>query len=235
LKRVSDRPAIRVKTMQQNSRPPKLLSGFTPDQIKLVLRSADRRTFQANDVIVMGGDPATSLFQLTEGTAKYFRVTKTGDEVLLWWLSTGDTFGIGALLAGPLRYIGTAQAIDNCELLVWSQERIRSLAATYELLAENALSIILYYLAAYADRLVGLTTETAEQRLARTLLQLSHRAGRVRSTGVELAITNEDLSGLANVSAFTASRHLQKWEREGVIKKSRGKVQILSPESLPID
>src|SRR5262249_23516256 len=149
--------------------------------------------------------------------------------------SAGDTFGIGALLAAPVTYVGTAQAVDDCELLVWSQERIRTLAATYALLAENALRIVLYYLAAYADRVVGLTTETAEQRMAHTLLQLSNRAGQVRSDGVELAMTNEDLSGLANISAFTASRQLKKWERQGVIQKRRGKINIVSPEGLVID
>jgi CRP/FNR family transcriptional regulator, nitrogen oxide reductase regulator len=57
----------------------------------------------------------------------------------------------------------------------------------------------------------------------------------VRPTGVELSIMNEDLAGLANVSAFTASRLLKEWERQGIVQKSRGKVCILSPESLLID
>src|SRR5262249_20273524 len=191
--------------------------------------------FAPNHTIVSGGSPATSLFQLTSGAAKFFRVTKNGEEVLLWWLSAGDTFGLAALLAPPLHYIGTAEAISDCELLVWGRDKIRPLACDYEVLAENALSIILYYLAAFADRLVGLTTETAEQRLARTLLQLSHRTGHVRSSGIELAIKNEDLSGLANVSLFTASRHLKNWERQGILEKTRGKINIVSPEGLLID
>jgi CRP/FNR family transcriptional regulator, nitrogen oxide reductase regulator len=222
-------------TMQEIARPPTFLSGLTADQSKLILQSAERRRVPANNVIVTGGTPATSLFNLTEGTAKFFRVTKNGDEVLLWWLSSGDTFGIGALLAGPVRYIGTAETVDDCELLVWNQEIIRPLADTYSRLAENALKIALFYLAAYADRLVGLMTDTAEQRLARTLLQLSNRVGQVQPSGVDLAIRNEDLSGLANVSAFTASRQLKKWERQGVIKKNRGKIHIFSPENLLID
>jgi CRP-like cAMP-binding protein len=49
---------------------------------------------------------------------------------------------------------------------------------------------------------------------------------------VDVAITNEDLGGLANVSMFTASRQMQKWERGGVIEKGRGKIRILSPENL---
>jgi DNA-binding transcriptional regulator YhcF (GntR family) len=46
---------------------------------------------------------------------------------------------------------------------------------------------------------------------------------------------NEDLASMANVSAFTASRQLKQWERQGIVKKQRGKVSVLSPESLLID
>ena len=221
--------------MRQSAPTPSLFSGLTADQTKSIIESAELRKFPAGTIIVNGGSPAINLFLITQGTAKYFRVTKRGDEVLLWWLSRDDTFGIGALLAERARYIGTAQSVDDCEMLVWSQDEIRRLAAKYQLLAENALNIVLQYLAAYADRIVGLSTETAEERIARTLLQLSHRVGRVRPTGVEVAIRNEDLSRLADVSPFTASRQLKKWAREGVIQKSRRNIQILSPESLLLD
>src|SRR5262249_730380 len=147
-----------------------------------------------------------------------------------------DTFGIGTLLVSPAPpYIGSAAAIDDCELLVWPRKTIRRLAANIEVLAENALHIVLNYLTEHADRLVGLISETAEQRLAQTLLQLGNRAGHVRPGGVELAITNEYLGGMANVSPFTASRYLKKWERQGIVQKRRGTITVFSPESLLID
>ncbi len=217
------------------STPPKFLSGLTPAQKKLVLQSAEVRKIQADRVIVNTGDPATNLFLLKHGRAKYYRITKKGEEVVLWWLTAGDTFGIGTLLAMPINYIGTAQALDECELLVWSRNRIRLLAEKHRILAQNALHIILYCLAAYTERLIGLATETAEERLAYTLLQLARRAGHMRHDGAEIAILNEQLARLANVSAFTASRQLKEWERQGVIQKSRGKVVILAPESLLIE
>ena len=203
--------------------------------MKVVLQAAEPRTFKADGVIFNAGDFATRLYLLTRGRAKYHRVTKTGEDVLLWWLATGDAFGIGALLTATTRYIATAQAVDDCEMLVWDRDTIRSLAAEYEVLAENALHIVLYALTAYTDRLIGLTTQTAEQRLAHTLLHLGRRNGHVRDGVVELAIMNEDLAGLANVSAFTASRQLKEWERRGIVQKRRGKVVILAPESLVVD
>jgi CRP-like cAMP-binding protein len=49
---------------------------------------------------------------------------------------------------------------------------------------------------------------------------------------VELDITNEQLSSLADVGVFTASRLLSEWERRGAIVKQRGKIRIHEPEKL---
>jgi CRP/FNR family transcriptional regulator, nitrogen oxide reductase regulator len=214
---------------------PSFLSGLTASARKLIVQSAAVRKFRSNSVIVNAGDQAVSLFLLKKGKVKYYRVTKKGDEVLLWWVSPGEIFGIPALAASPLRYIGTAQAVDDCELLVWSRKKIRHLAATHDQLSQNALAILFHYLSEYADRLVGLVSETAGERLAHTLLRLGHRTGRVRPEGVEVAITNEHLSSLADVSAFTASRQLKQWERQGILQKGRGKILIVSPESFVND
>jgi len=51
---------------------------------------------------------------------------------------------------------------------------------------------------------------------------------------VEIDITNEQLSSLSDISPFTASRLLSKWERDGKLSKQRGRVTLLAPESLMI-
>ena len=214
------------------SPPPGLLSGMTPHQRELALQRAERRTYSAHQVIINSGEPATRLFQLTKGTAKLYRVTKKGDEVLLWWLAAEDVFGVGALLSRPWHYIGTAEAVEDCEFLVWNRETIRPLSAIHELMRANALHIAMSAMAEYTDRVVESAGETAEERLARTLVHVARRTGRVRPEGVDVAITNEDLGNLASVSMFTASRLMNKWEREGLIEKTRGKLRIFSPENL---
>jgi CRP-like cAMP-binding protein len=227
----SDRRSTGTRTPSH----PSFLSGLTASAKKVVLQSAELRKFRRNSVIVNTGDSATRLFMLRRGKVKYYRVTRKGDEVLLWWVSQGEAFGIAALSPLPLRYIGTAEAIDDCELLVWNRKKIRHLAAIHDQLSQNALAILLHYLSEYADRLVGTVSETAEHRLAHTLFRLGNRTGRMRPEGVEVSITNEHLSSLADVSAFTASRLLQQWEREGILHKCRGKILMVSPESLVTD
>jgi CRP-like cAMP-binding protein len=215
---------------------PRFLAGLTSDQQKHVIQSAEVRTFPKESVVITTGDAANRLFLLKKGKVKYYRVTSKGHQVLLWWVVPGDIFGMGSLLASPVRYIGTAETIDDCEVLVWSRKKIRQFAETNKRLSENTLHILMQYLSAYADRVIGLISDTAEQRLARALLHLGGGlGGQMRSGGLELAITNELLGGLADVSIFETSRHLKKWERQGVLRKSRGKITILSPEGLVID
>jgi len=58
------------------------------------------------------------------------------------------------------------------------------------------------------------------------------RAGVRTPSGIEIRIKNEQLASLADVSPFTASRLLKRWERAGVIRKGRGVVRIVCPEKL---
>src|SRR5437870_5313177 len=65
------------------------------------------------------------------------------------------------------------------------------------------------------------------------------QAGRARSfihteagSGISIDITNEHLSSLSDISSFTASRLLSRWQRDGKLVKERGRVTLLAPESL---
>ena len=122
--------------------------------------------------------------------------------------------------------------MTDCELLVWEQSRIRALALKYPRLAQNALAIVLRYLAEHFDRLFDLLTCTAEERLARVVLHHCTEMGNVAPTGIELTITNDELAAEANVSAFTVSRLLNHWARAGALIKSRGKLIVRQPEKM---
>jgi CRP-like cAMP-binding protein len=97
------------------------------------------------------------------------------------------------------------------------------------------LKVVLQYLRDYANRHSRLMTKTAEERLADVLLIFGQRQGRVSGDRVELEVTNEQLSALADVSIFTTSRTMSKWARKGFISKERGKVFIRVPEALVTD
>jgi CRP/FNR family transcriptional regulator, nitrogen oxide reductase regulator len=213
----------------------KLLAGIPDHDQQLILGIAEPRRVSAREMIIRCGEQADVLFLLYEGNVKYYRVTDRGEELVLWWLTPGDVFGLATLLKKPPGYIGSAEARNDCTLWSWNHSSIRNLSIVYPQLSENALRITMGYLAAYIERHARVVTRTARQRLAHTLVQLGHRTGRTSPSGIDIDVTNQQLGGLADVGLFTVSRLLGSWERQGTIAKARGKIRVHAPEKLLTD
>lgn len=212
----------------------KLFTGLDDTAFRQIMCAAQvRRIAPKKNVVLKGGRP-DNLFLLQAGRAKYYILTESGSEVLLLWVVPGDVIGLVSLLANPPAYMASATTVTDCEFLFWDHDTIRKLAKAYPQLTENGFRLALHYLGTYMKRHASIMTKSAESRLAQTLLQLSTEAGEVQPSGVAIDITNEQLSSLSDMSSFTASRLLSKWEREGKLSKQRGRVTLLAPESLMI-
>jgi CRP-like cAMP-binding protein len=185
-------------------------------------------------VITNQGNPADHLFLLTKGRARYFFDECGGRHILLHWLTPGDLIGGNTLLAKPASYLLSSETVRESSLLVWDRATIRGIAVQHPILLENALSIASDYLSWYLAAHVALTCHSAEQRLAGVLESLAGVIGQKVSGGVELDITNEELANAANVTHFTASRLMGRWQRHNVVKKSRGKILLRYPARLSL-
>jgi CRP-like cAMP-binding protein len=109
----------------------KFFAGISDHDPQSILGIGDQRHVSAKDTIIQCGDQAACLFLLCEGNVKYYRVTEHGEEIVLWWLATGDIFGLSTLLDDPPAYIGSAEANENSTLWVWPHSSIRKLSGVY--------------------------------------------------------------------------------------------------------
>lgn len=209
-----------------------LLKDLSAEDIAYILGSAIVRKFSKGGTIIRSDDPATHLFLIKKGSVNYYRVAPDGRQVLLTRLLAGDTFGLGTLVEKSIRYIGTAESLEDTELYSWGCAWIRPYVKQHPTLALNALKISLEYIRLYSDRHLALVCDDAEDRLARTLMQLGLRVGHPHPRGVEIQITNEHLASLADIGYFTASRLLNKWQRKGAVEKRRAMVIIHCPEKM---
>jgi CRP-like cAMP-binding protein len=208
------------------------LAGLEQPAADAILAAAQIQRISAKSNISTEGCRATRLFLVQSGRARFYHLTKQGELVLLAWLVPGDVIGLVTIVKSPLCYMATAEAISDCEVLAWEHSVIRKLASLHPLLAENAFRISLGYLRTFIDRHAGLVTKSAEERLAETLVRLSDQSGQFHPEGIEIRATNDELSGLADISPFTASRVLNNWVRTGAVCKRRGRVLLLAPEAL---
>jgi len=210
----------------------KLFTGLDDTTLKKIFEAGQlRHVAPKTDIIVTGGKP-DHLFLLQKGRVRSHILTESGSDLVLSWVVPGGALGLAALLADPPTYMISATTVSECELLAWTHDSIRKLARAYPQLIENGFGLALHYLRRYMKRHINIVTKSAEARLAQGLLHLASEAGVVQSPGITIDITNEQLSSLSDISPFTASRLLSRWEHEHWLTKERGRVTLLAPEDL---
>jgi CRP-like cAMP-binding protein len=212
---------------------PRFLSGLPAEDLDAILSAATHRKFPATSVILQEGDPAERVFLLTSGLGRHFVLTGNWRKILLHWLTVGQVFGGMAMLSSPSNYIASTEVLSDSCALVWDRQTIRELVGRYPTLLDNTLSIagtekFAWLMGAY----VSLSSDGAAGRIAHMLTSLACGVGREGPNGIEIPVRNEDLAAAANVTPFTVSRALNGWQREGVVKKGRGKVFLRRPELL---
>jgi len=211
---------------------PRLFENLDDAALRQIFAAARVRMIEPRRNVMIKGATPDHLFLLQRGRARSYILTESGDEVLLLLVVSGGVLGLVSLLQNSPNYMVNATTITECEFRVWDHRTIRSLAKAHPQLIENGFRLALYYLKAYMGRHAAIMTKSAESRLAETLMHLAAEAGEVRPSGITIEITNEQLGSLSDISFFTTSRVLSKWEEERKIAKERGRVTLLAPEAL---
>src|SRR5690349_13315456 len=75
---------------------------LTPDQIAWLAGQIMRRQFEAGEMIFLEGEPAAGLWFIETGRVKIFKVNPEGEEHIMHFLGTGNTFNDIAALDGGL-------------------------------------------------------------------------------------------------------------------------------------
>jgi CRP/FNR family transcriptional regulator, nitrogen oxide reductase regulator len=222
-------PRFRMTQVHWNA---EWLRGLKPSEVALILAAARTCRFPAKSVMTFHGDPADHLLLMWEGRARYFFETPSGKKVILMWIRQGDVFGATALVSQPSFYLASTEAVRDSTVLVWDRSKIRVLARRFPQLLENVLLIATNYFYWYVAAHAALVSLSARERLAHIVFGLAESIGENASGFVEIDVTNEELASSANITPYTASRMISNWERDGVIRKKRGKILVRSPEKL---
>ena len=210
----------------------KFLAGLTDAAVRQLLDSARVRHFGQKKNVIVKGEHPDRLFLVKSGRLRCYILAEDGSEVLLLWATPGEVLGLVSLLPSPPNYMANTTTVTACDCLVWNHDTIRKLATEHPPIMENGFRLALYHLATYMKRHTNVLTKSAASRLANQLIQLATSAGEVGSSGINVDITNEQLSSLSDVGYFTTSRILSKWEHDGMLSKKRGRITLLAPESL---
>jgi glutaminase len=106
-----------------------VLAGLQPEQLRLLTRELDIRTFARDEQIIQRGDRACGLFLILSGRVS-MRVTDSGGAVYrIMTLSTGMTFGEMTMLL-DLRFLNDVCADSEVTVAVLPADRYADMAVT---------------------------------------------------------------------------------------------------------
>lgn len=210
-----------------------LFAGMSPQQREALLREAQAVRYPKGAAVFQQDGDAHSFFVLLHGRLRVFKLTPDGQQVVVRFVAPGEIFGV-AMAIGRDTYPGTAVAVVDSVALQWPSSSWQRLVATHPSLATNTLQTVGGRVQELHTRVVEMSTEQVERRVAHALLRLAQQAGRKVESGVRIdfPISRQDIAEMTGTTLHTVSRIISAWEERGLVESGRQRITVREPHKL---
>jgi CRP/FNR family cyclic AMP-dependent transcriptional regulator len=184
--------------------------------------------YPKNKVIFAQGEPSDAVFYIQKGRAKLTVLSPQGKEATITLLGEGDFIGEGSITSDqPLR-VASATAVTQCSVL-----KIEKKAMLDVLHRQNAFSdlFVAYVVGRYNQTQADLVDQlfnSAEKRLARTLLLLARFGKEGRSENVIPKISQETLAEMVGTTRARVNFFMNRFRQLGLIDYNGGGLEVHS-------
>ena len=185
-----------------------------------------------NSHVYTSGQRDGMIYFIDSGLVKLLLPSPEGKECLLGVRAPGDIFG-ELCLSGQISRLETAVAMQDVGLKQMSY-RSFLMSLKQESLLEGLIQYLAVRIAEQQEVIAGLATENSEQRLARTLLYLGQRHGRVdaRGTCIGLRLSHEELSAMVGTTRPRIGIFLKKFRELGLIRLNEDRCLVIEEAKL---
>jgi CRP-like cAMP-binding protein len=210
-----------------------MFAGLSGEELAEILREARSVRYPRNSEVFAQGEDASSFFLLLNGHIRASKTTPTGEQVVMRYVAPGEIFGVAPAM-GLKQYPATATAADDSVALIWPSAAWPRLVARFPALATNALQAVGSRLQESFTRVVEMSTEQVEQRVAHALVRLARQSGRKVDRGIEIdfPISRQDIAQMTATTLHTVSRILSGWEQAGLVESGRQRIVLRDPEKI---
>jgi CRP-like cAMP-binding protein len=200
-------------------------AGLSAPEVDALLKEARTVRHPKDSPVFEQGGEAHSVFLLLHGHVRAEKTTPDGKQIVMRYISAGEIFGVAQAI-GLSQYPATAVAAVDSVSLAWPSAAWPRLVAQHPALAVNTLQTVGERLQDAHTRVIEMTTQEVERRIANALLRLAKQAGRNVEAGIEIdfPISREDLAAMTGTTLHTVSRILSAWEQQGMIQSGRQRI-----------
>ena len=186
---------------------------------------------EAHRTFIMAGEPASYLFNITEGVVKVYRLLPDGRQQITGFLFPGDFLG----LATGNAYAFSAEAVTPVRYCRFARKPLERFLGDAPRMERQLLTIASNELAAAQEQMVVLGRKTAREKLASFLITLSQRMKRLGKPEdmLDLPMSRADIADYLGLTTETVSRTFTQFRTSGLIELPKaGGVRIKNRASL---
>ena len=195
---------------------------FEPKLINEICQVGNLKVYQADQVLIDVGMVITHLPVVVSGSIKVLTEDKEGDELLLYYLETGDTCAVTLnCCTKKAKSTITAIAETKAEIIFVPIEKMEEWMVKYKTWRNYVLDS---YNERFNEMLVAIDNivfNSMEQRLEKYI-----RDKVLISKDATLNLTHQDIASDLHSSRVVISRLMKKLEKNKVIKQSRNKIVV---------
>jgi len=180
----------------------------------LVAKSVTR--YSRGESIFAQGEPCLHVMYIQSGGVKLSVVSKNGKEAVVAMLGPGDFFGEGCL-AGQKFRMGSAEAITPSAILFVDKAKMVALLHQQHGMSDRFISHMLTRNIRIEEDLIDQLFNSAEKRLARTLLLLARYGKQEKPIRAVPPISQETLAGIIGTTRSRVNFFLNKFKKLGLI------------------
>lgn len=208
----------------------KLFSGFSDDQIELVLKclSARVKRFEKGEFIFAAGEKVPAVALLLEGAAQVYIDDIEGNRNIYAKLAPGDMFGEVFAIAGA-RSAVNAEAVSAAEALLFGFSRShlscrKCEECLAEALKENMMMELAFKNIALSEKLSCVGRRSIREKVYQYLALQRIKHG---SSTFEVPLSRAEMADYLCVDRSALSAVLSGLQREGLIRYKKNRFTIL--------
>jgi CRP/FNR family transcriptional regulator, nitrogen oxide reductase regulator len=173
------------------------------------------------------GQKADAVFLMLDGRLRVTRLMRQGQQMVVRFVGPGDMLGDAPAINSEI-YLGTATAVVDSVLLVWQNAAWTELMLRHPHLAINAMKSLGSRLQDSQIRILEMSTQQVENRIANAILRLASQAGRYVENGILIGfpISRQEIAELTGTTLHTVSRILSAWSDKGMVEGGRQRILV---------
>ncbi len=186
--------------------------------------------FKSGEVVFHEGAPAPGLYVICKGSAKVYKSTRSGQQLIARIELAGDLLGHITLLADDGPYTGTAETLESSVISMIDSKNFFDFLAQFPDATRALLRELSRDVRRGENKARDIAFKSAKARIADTLLRTARPQG--KSYPILINIKRKDLAELAGLTLETSVRTLHELELKGLIKRAEKNIKILKEDEL---